>query len=153
MRLVVQRVHKASVQLKETNETVSSIGSGVAVLWGIDRSDTWEEAEFCINKLLNTRLFPDDNSKDWKCSVTDLNYEILVISQFTLLATLKKGKIPDFHHAMERTFALDLYTRIVERIKQLYKAEKIKTGFFGNPCNVSIENNGPCTILIDSSLR
>lgn len=153
MRLVVQRIRSASVELKSTRETVSSVGQGLLVLWGLSRDDTWEDAEYCIKKLLGLRFWddPQDSSKTWSHSVKDLNYELLIVSQFTLLGRLKKGTKPDFHEAMSREASRVMFDSIVEALRTRYSPEKVKTGSFGNETIVRLENDGPSTLVIESA--
>uniref|UniRef100_A0A915JB70 D-aminoacyl-tRNA deacylase n=1 Tax=Romanomermis culicivorax TaxID=13658 RepID=A0A915JB70_ROMCU len=129
---------------------VSSIGRGLCVLIGLTTQDAENDIDFIIRKLLNLRIFQDPaNGKKWDKSVLDLNLEILCISQFTLCATLKGNK-PDYHLAMEPEKAKEFYEQFLTALKERYRADLIQDGLFGAYMQVSIENDGPVTINIDS---
>uniref|UniRef100_F1LF78 D-aminoacyl-tRNA deacylase n=1 Tax=Ascaris suum TaxID=6253 RepID=F1LF78_ASCSU len=148
MRAVVQRVTKAAVLVDE--HLVSSIGRGICVLIGINRDDNDADAEYIARKLLNIRLFVnDDTGKRWDKSVKDLNLEILCVSQFTLFGCLKGNKL-DFHRSMGPEESPEFYERFIQRLKEAYVADRIKDGKFGAYMNVQIENDGPVTVLLDS---
>ena len=148
MKAVIQRVLKASVSV--TDELVSSIQAGLCVLIGIARDDTDKDADFIIRKILNIRLFEDSvgNAK-WNKSVTERDLEILCVSQFTLQSTLK-GTKPDFHLAMCADQSKEFYEMFMAKLRQSYKAERVKDGRFGAYMQVAIQNDGPVTIIIDS---
>ncbi|XP_028273917.1 D-aminoacyl-tRNA deacylase 1 [Parambassis ranga] len=147
MRAIVQRVTKASVTVGE--EQVSSIGRGLCVLLGISVEDTQRDAEYIVRKILNLRLFEDENGRAWSKSVMERDFEVLCVSQFTLQCILKGNK-PDFHSAMPAELAQPFYSSILENMRSAYKPEHIKDGKFGACMQVHIQNDGPVTIELTS---
>ncbi|GAB6022355.1 D-tyrosyl-tRNA(Tyr) deacylase [Chamberlinius hualienensis] len=147
MKAVIQRVLSASVSVD--NEVISSIGRGICVLIGISRHDSVKDVEYIIRKLINLRIFEDENGKRWSKSVKDLKYEILSVSQFTLHAVLKGNK-PDFHLSMAPDLSETFYKDFLEKLKMAYKPELVKDGKFGAFMQVNITNDGPVTIELDS---
>src|SRR6186713_2296442 len=146
MRAVIQRVSKASVTVD--NKIYSQIENGLLVLAGIEDADTAEDIEWLSGKIVNLRIFNDDNGV-MNVSVKDINGDILVVSQFTLHASTKKGNRPSYIKASKPEYAIPLYQSF---IKQLSKDSEtsIKTGVFGADMQILLENDGPVTILIDS---
>lgn len=142
MKLVIQRVSEASVEVN--NEIVGQIDKGLMVLIGIKDSDTTEEADYLINKLLKMRIFPDDEGKMNK-SVKDVNGKLLLISQFTLYSSHKKHR-PSFHKAMNFKDAEELYDYFC---RECAKEIATETGSFGEYMNVKLVNDGPVTIVIE----
>ncbi|XP_047435300.1 D-aminoacyl-tRNA deacylase 1 [Mugil cephalus] len=147
MRAIVQRVTKASVTVGD--EQISSIGRGLCVLLGISVEDTQRDADYIVRKLLNLRLFEDENGRAWTKSVMDRDFEVLCVSQFTLQCILKGNK-PDFHSAMPAELAQPFYDSILESMRSTYKPEHIKDGKFGAYMQVHIQNDGPVTIELTS---
>ncbi|PON57396.1 D-aminoacyl-tRNA deacylase DTD [Trema orientale] len=148
MRAVVQRVASASVEVE--GRAVSAIGPGLLVLVGIHDSDSDSDAEYICRKVLNMRLFPnEDTARGWDQSVMQRNYEVLLVSQFTLYGFLKGNK-PDFHVAMPPQKAEPFYASLVDRFKKSYNADSIKDGIFGAMMKVSLVNDGPVTMQLDS---
>ncbi|XP_029004630.1 D-aminoacyl-tRNA deacylase 1 [Betta splendens] len=147
MRAIVQRVTKATVTVGD--EQVSSIGRGLCVLLGISTEDTQREADYIVRKILNLRLFEDENGRAWSKSVTDSGFEVLCVSQFTLQCILKGNK-PDFHSAMPAELAQPFYNSILENMRSAYRPEYIKDGKFGARMQVHIQNDGPVTIELTS---
>jgi len=148
MRAIIQRVTKASVTVD--GEVVSAIGPGICVLLGICRQDAAKDVEFISRKILNLRLFDDDDAgKRWAAGVKDKNLEILCVSQFTLHAVLKGNK-PDFHQSMAGDLSKSLFDSTVASLAAGYRNDKVKTGVFGAMMQVEIVNDGPVTITIDS---
>ncbi|CAK0786173.1 hypothetical protein CVIRNUC_009386 [Coccomyxa viridis] len=148
MRAVVQRVKRASVTIDE--QVVSSIGPGLVCLIGIREGDTQADQEHLSRKLLNFRIWPgDDGKRGWDQSVSQKQYELLLVSQFTLYA-LAKGNKPDYHLAMPPQRAKDFYLSFLERVRREYVAERVKDGIFGAMMDVSLVNDGPVTIQFDS---
>ncbi|XP_041838729.1 D-aminoacyl-tRNA deacylase 1 [Melanotaenia boesemani] len=147
MRAIIQRVTKASVTVGE--DQVSSIGRGLCVLLGISVEDTQRDADYMVRKILNLRLFEDENGRAWSRSVMDRDFEVLCVSQFTLQCILKGNK-PDFHSAMPAELAQSFYDSILENMKSSYKPELIKDGAFGAFMQVHIQNDGPVTIELTS---
>lgn len=147
MRTVIQRVTKASVTVGD--ELISSIGRGICILVGISKDDTPKEREYIVRKILNLRLFDDENDKRWAKSVRDKQLEILCVSQFTLYSILKGNK-PDFHQAMPGDQSQTYYNEFLDMLRKDYNPDKIKDGQFGAHMQVHIQNDGPVTIQLDS---
>ena len=149
MRVVVQRVSSASVSIDDS--VYSKIRHGLVLLLGIEENDTVEDIVWLAAKVVNMRIFSDDNGMMNK-SVADVFGEILVISQFTLYANTKKGNRPSFIRAARPEFASKLYEMFCAQISQEL-SRPVKTGVFGADMQVSLINDGPVTILIDSRNR
>lgn len=148
MKALVQRVMRASVTVGERE--VSAIGRGICVLLGISRDDTQQEAEWMATKLVNLRVFDDpETGKAWDKSVTDVGFEILCVSQFTLCHILKGNK-PDFHNAMNSELSNPMYQSFLQLLGTKYKPDAIKGGEFGADMQVHIQNDGPVTLHIES---
>ncbi|KFM65256.1 D-tyrosyl-tRNA(Tyr) deacylase 1, partial [Stegodyphus mimosarum] len=147
MRAVIQRCKNASVAVDD--EIISSIGNGICVFIGISRNDTKNDIEYMVRKLLNLRLFSDENGKRWSHSIKDKQYEILLVSQFTLHCTLKGNK-PDFRLSMGPETSEQYYSDLVKAMKQAYCEERVKDGKFGAYMQVNIQNDGPVTINLES---
>ena len=146
MRVVIQRVLEASVVVDE--KVVGAIGNGLLVLLGIEDADTEEDVSWLSNKITGLRLF-DDAAGVMNLSVKDMGGDILLISQFTLLASTKKGNRPSYIKASKPPTALPLYEQMIATLRNdLGKA--VQTGIFGADMKVSLINNGPVTITIDS---
>ncbi|CAD6187031.1 unnamed protein product [Caenorhabditis auriculariae] len=126
MKAVIQRVTKASVTVG--NDVISSIGRGVCVLVGVSKDDTEEDMDFIIRKILKLRLFPSE-SRPWDKSVSELDLEVLSVSQFTLYGILKGNKL-DFHNAMAPEAASIFYSNFLEKLKSNYKSDKVQDGKF-----------------------
>ncbi|XP_046650870.1 D-aminoacyl-tRNA deacylase-like [Daphnia pulicaria] len=148
MKAVIQRVLSAKVTVDGTE--VSSIGKGVLAFVGISVNDTEKDAEYIARKILNLRIFEDANQKRWAKSTSDLNLEILCVSQFTLYHKLKGNK-PDFHYAMGPKESKILYEKVLTLLKTMYDPLLIKDGVFGAHMCVQLENDGPVTIEIESN--
>lgn len=146
MKAVVQRVKSASVSIN--GELFSSVGKGLLVLLGIENSDTLSEAEYISGKLLKLRIFEDENEK-MNYSVTDIGGEILIVSQFTLAGSVRKGTRPSFDNAMKPDEAEILYEKFVEMMKQSHL--NIKTGKFGAMMEVALINDGPVTFIVEKN--
>ena len=145
MRFVIQRVNSASV--KVDGEIVGKINKGFLVLIGVCHEDTKEIADKMIKKLVNMRIFEDENGKT-NLGLSDVGGELLLISQFTLYADCKKGNRPSFTDAAKPDLANDLYEYIIaECAKSVPVVEK---GIFGADMKVSLENDGPFTVVLDS---
>jgi D-tyrosyl-tRNA(Tyr) deacylase len=146
MRVVIQRVLEASVVVDE--KVVGAIGNGLLVLLGIEDADTEEDINWLSNKITELRLF-DDAAGVMNLSVKDMGGDILLISQFTLLASTKKGNRPSYIKASKPPTAVPLYEQMILALRNdLGKA--VQTGIFGADMKVSLINNGPVTITIDS---
>jgi D-tyrosyl-tRNA(Tyr) deacylase len=145
MRAVIQRVKKSSV--KAGNEIVGQIGKGLLVLLGVARDDTAKDADYLANKIINLRIFEDPDGK-MNRSLLETGGELLVVSQFTLLADCRKGRRPSFIEAAEPQKATDLYETFVDRVRQ--KGVKVQTGRFRAMMEVALINDGPVTLIIES---
>ncbi len=144
MKALIQRVKNASVTI--SGELYSSIESGMLVLLGVQKSDTVENAEKLAQKLLNLRIFEDENEK-MNLSIQDVSGEILVVSQFTLCADCRKGTRPSFDSAAAPEVANKLYEDFVKNLKA--SGLKIETGKFRAMMDVSLVNDGPVTFLVE----
>lgn len=145
MKAVIQRVSKASVEIEE--EIKSEIKTGLLILLGVGDEDNKEDAEWLAKKIASLRIFPDAEGKMNK-SIADVNGEALVVSQFTFHAKTKKGTRPSFIHAAHPDKAIPLYDFFVNRLE--VDVKKVKTGEFGADMKVSLTNDGPVTIVIDT---
>ncbi|KAG0612480.1 hypothetical protein M758_6G031200 [Ceratodon purpureus] len=131
-------------------KTVSEIGHGLLVLVGLLDSDTDVDSEFICRKILNMRLFQNEKTgKPWDQNVMQKNYEVLLVSQFTLYGVLKGNK-PDFHVAMPPQLAKPFYESLVQRVRKAYKPDAVKDGVFGAMMKVHLVNDGPVTMNLDS---
>jgi D-aminoacyl-tRNA deacylase len=149
MRLVIQRVKRAEVSID--SQIKSSIGVGLLILLGIEDEDTSEDIDWLIRKVINIRLFDDENGV-MNLSVKDVKGGLLVVSQFTLHASTKKGNRPSYIKASKPDFAIPVYEQFVHRLEQ-ESGIKIGTGEFGAMMDVSLVNDGPVTIIIDSKKK
>lgn len=145
MRAVVQLVKKASVTIEK--KTTGAIGPGLLVLLGVARSDTVKDVEYMVDKILNLRIFPDQEGK-MNLSVRDINGEVLVVSQFTLFGDCRKGRRPSYSHAAPPETADALYQAFVEAMG---KYLRVATGTFQAMMEVELINDGPVTLLVDST--
>ena len=152
MKMVIQLVSSASVSIEAPSiggeNVVSQIGQGLLVLVGLGTEDTVDCFDKAIKKVLNMRIFPDENGKIGR-SVVDISGEILLVSQFTLYADCKKGNRPSFVKAMPPDEARVLYSAFVERFRELYGRARVKDGVFGAEMKVALVNDGPITILCE----
>jgi D-tyrosyl-tRNA(Tyr) deacylase len=146
MRAVIQRVSKASVTID--NKIYSQIKNGLLVLAGIEDADTAEDIEWLSGKIINLRVFNDDNDV-MNVSVKESNGDILVVSQFTLHASTKKGNRPSYIKASKPEFAIPMYEKFVQQLGNDL-GKKIHTGVFGADMKVELLNDGPVTIVIDT---
>lgn len=144
MKLVIQKVSSASVEVEEN--CVGKINQGFLVLVGIGKEDTKEIVDKFIKKMVNLRIFADENGKT-NLSLADVNGEVLLVSQFTLYANCKKGNRPSFFDAGEPGKAESLYEYMVEKVKEYVPV--VQTGTFGALMKVSLINEGPFTIILD----
>lgn len=146
MRLVIQRVRHAGVSIEERK--VGAIGQGLLILVGIEEADTREDIDWLCRKVTSMRIFDDENGV-MNRSVTDVDGQILVVSQFTLMASTRKGNRPSYIRAARPETAIPLYEAFVEQLKQL-TGKDVPTGVFGADMQVELVNDGPVTILMDS---
>lgn len=148
MRIVIQRVSKASVAVDE--EVVGQIGRGFMVLVGVEEADSQEDVDYLVRKTANMRIFEDEEGK-MNISLKDIGGQILSISQFTLHANTKKGNRPSFVDAARPDHSLPLYEAYNEGLRQ--EGLTVETGEFGADMQISLINDGPVTIIIDSKDR
>jgi D-tyrosyl-tRNA(Tyr) deacylase len=149
MRVVIQRVSKASVEVQ--NECKATIGNGLLILVGIEEADTLEDAVWLAKKIVNLRIF-NDSEGVMNLSVKDVDGEVLVVSQFTLHALTKKGNRPSYIRAAKPELAVPLYEAFQhEIVKELGK--QIQSGVFGANMQVALINDGPVTIIIDTKAK
>lgn len=145
MKFVIQRVLEAEVKID--GESVGKIGNGFLVLVGVCEGDSFEIADKMIEKVSKMRIFEDENGKT-NLSINDVGGEILIVSQFTLYADCKKGNRPSFINAAKPDFANEVYEHILAKSKELFK--NVEKGVFGADMKVSLINDGPFTIVLDS---
>ena len=145
MKLVIQRVKKANVVVE--NKVIGEINNGFLVLIGIAPTDTKEIADFLVQKLIHLRVFEDENQK-MNLSIQDIDGELLIISQFTLYADCSHGNRPSFTTAAKPDFANELYEYFVEQCKK-ENIKKVATGEFGADMQVTLQNDGPVTIILE----
>lgn len=146
MRVVVQRVKKASVTID--NKLKSSIGKGVLILLGIEDLDTEKDIEWLCQKICKLRIFNDENEV-MNLPITEIDGEILLVSQFTLHASVKKGNRPTYIRASKPDFAIPMYEKFILNLEKEFGKE-IQTGVFGADMQVELINDGPVTLVIDS---
>lgn len=146
MRVVIQKVKSASVEVND--QLIGEINKGLVVLVGYESSDSIEDISWLVSKIVNMRIFDDSNGK-LNLSVSDLNGEILLVSQFTLHASVKKGNRPSYIKAANSKKANQMYELTISEFEKVLK-RKISTGKFGANMEVSLVNNGPVTITIDT---
>ncbi|WP_055668010.1 D-aminoacyl-tRNA deacylase [Desnuesiella massiliensis] len=145
MRAVVQRVNASSVIVED--KIVGSINKGLNVLLGISKDDTMEDLKYLKDKILNLRIFEDEEEK-MNHSLLDVKGELLIVSQFTLYGDCRKGRRPNFMDALSGEQAKELYETFVDMCKE--EGIKVETGVFGANMKVNIENDGPVTLMLDS---
>lgn len=149
MRAIIQRVSSASCSV---NGLVSgAIGQGFMVLLGIEERDNEEDLNWLAQKIFNMRIFSDENGL-MNMALADVHGDILLISQFTLFASTKKGNRPGFTRSARPGFAIPLYEKMVLELERL-TAKKIQTGIFGADMQISLINDGPVTIFIDTKAK
>jgi D-tyrosyl-tRNA(Tyr) deacylase len=146
MRFVIQRVSEASVTIDNTIH--SSIQAGLLILMGVEELDTKEDADWLCQKLIGLRIFSDTEHK-MNLALKDMNGDVLLVSQFTLFASTKKGNRPSFIKSAKPDIAIPLYEYCVQQLSSLLE-KPIKTGIFGADMKVSLINDGPVTIIMDS---
>ncbi len=146
MRIVIQRVSESSVEIEQ--KIVAQIHQGLLVLVGIEEEDNLEDINWLVSKIVNLRIFADENEV-MNLSVKDINGEIIAVSQFTLHALTKKGNRPSYIKAAKPDIAIPMYEKFVQQL-ETELGKKIQTGQFGADMKVALVNDGPVTIIIDS---
>lgn len=152
MKLIIQRVTQASVDVinenegKDVRETIGTINKGFLVLLGVGHEDTKEDVERLVKKMIQLRIFEDENGKT-NLSLQDVNGELLIISQFTLYADCRKGNRPSFVNAAKPELANELYEYFIAKCKE--SIPKVESGSFGADMKVSLVNDGPFTIVLE----
>lgn len=146
MKAVIQRVSKANVTVN--NERIADIKTGLLVLIGIEDQDNETDIKWLSKKIVNLRIFPDDD-KVMNKSLIDINGEIIIVSQFTLHASTKKGNRPSYIEAAKPTIAIPIYEQFIKQVKSDLGKE-VQTGEFGADMKIELLNNGPVTIIIDT---
>ncbi|MES2372432.1 MAG: D-aminoacyl-tRNA deacylase [Bacteroidota bacterium] len=149
MRIVIQRVTEASVKVE--GALTGSIGTGLLVLMGIEDADTEEDITWLSNKIVNLRIFNDENGV-MNLGIKEVNGDILLVSQFTLHASTKKGNRPSYIKASKPDIAVPVYEKMISQL-EIDLGKKIETGIFGADMKVQLLNDGPVTIIIDSKNR
>ena len=147
MRVVIQRVKEASVKVE--NNITGRIQAGLLILLGIEEQDTAEDVDWLVRKITQLRIFEDEEGK-MNRSLIDISGEALVVSQFTLHASTKKGNRPSFIKAAKPDISLPLYNDFILKIKSVLSESKVQTGSFGAMMEVDLVNYGPVTIIIDT---
>ena len=145
MKAVIQRVSSASVSVDNTQ--ISSINNGFLILLGVQQGDDEKDLEYLVNKTAGMRIFKDDK-QHMNLSIKDVNGEALVVSQFTLCADTRRGQRPSFIHAAPPEMAEQMYQQFCEQLK--VSGVPVQTGKFGAMMDVSLINDGPVTIILDS---
>ena len=146
MTAVIQRVINANVKINNSEER--SISNGLVILLGIHKDDTEQDISYLVDKIIGLRIFNDDNDK-MNYSLLDIDGSVLIISQFTLCADLRRGRRPSFINASDPKKGKVLYNNFVQMFKR--KGLNVKTGEFGAHMNVNLINNGPVTFIIDTN--
>jgi len=149
MRVVIQKVKRASVNVN--NQIISEIKYGLMILVGYELDDTIEDITWLVNKIINLRIFNDHNNK-MNLSLKDTDGDILLVSQFTLHASTKKGNRPSFINSLSPAEANQMYNITIKELEKSLE-KKIKCGVFGELMDVELINNGPLTITIDSKKK
>lgn len=149
MRVLLQRVSRASVTID--GSVKSEINSGILILLGIENADAKEDIDWLVRKILSLRIFEDDEGK-MNCSIGDIDGDLLVVSQFTLHARVKKGTRPGFDKAAKPDIAVPLYEQFIAELES-QSGKPVGSGQFGAMMDVELVNDGPVTIWIDSKVR
>ena len=146
MKAIIQRVNSATLFINE--QMYSQINKGLLILLGVGQADTEEDIEWLAKKIIQLRIF-DDTQHIMNLNVQEIDGDIMIVSQFTLFASIKKGNRPSFIHAAPPQQAIKLYEKFIQKIKSLTQ-KNIQTGVFGANMQISLQNDGPVTIIIDT---
>ncbi len=144
MRVIIQRVKTAKVEVEQ--KVISQINQGILVLFGCHKDDKENKIDHLVDKIVNMRIFSDETDK-MNLSLKDISGDILVVSQFTLLADTKKGRRPSFINSMEPKRANEFYKKFISKLKE--HIANVQTGIFGAKMQVSLINDGPVTFILD----
>jgi len=147
MKAVIQRVSQAKVSLRDDQGKFCQIGKGILVLLGIEKQDSDKEIDYILDKIINLRIFEDENGK-MNLSLLDIDGDLMLISQFTLLADTKKGRRPSFINAGDPDQSCKIFNQFVEKAKS--KVKNVQQGWFGEYMDVKLVNEGPVTIILES---
>ena len=147
MKALIQRVSSGSVEVDK--KIVGSINKGLVIFIGITHNDSEKEINYLTNKILNLRIFGDENTDNFEKSVLDNQGELLIISQLTLYGDTKKGRRPSFVNSAKSDYASQIYNKFVEKLRE--EQIKVETGIFGAKMTVNIVNEGPVTLILDSN--
>tara|TARA_B100001996_G_scaffold106659_3_gene80402 strand:+ start:8977 stop:9420 length:444 start_codon:yes stop_codon:yes gene_type:complete len=147
VKALIQRVSSGSVEVDK--KIVGSINKGLVIFIGITHNDSEKEINYLTNKILNLRIFGDENTDNFEKSVLDNQGELLIISQFTLYGDTKKGRRPSFVNSAKSDYASQIYNKFVEKLRE--EQIKVETGIFGAKMTVNIVNEGPVTLILDSN--
>ncbi len=149
MKAVIQRVNHASVQVE--GEIISKIENGLLVLLGITQTDNLTDSKWLCNKIINLRIFNDEQGVMNK-SLADVQGNVIIVSQFTLMASTKKGHRPSYIKAANAEIAVPIYEQFIEEFEVLF-GKKVGVGKFGADMKINLENDGPVTIIIDTEMK
>lgn len=149
MKVVIQRVNLASVQVE--GHIISKIQNGLVVLLGITQTDSLQDTKWLCNKILNLRVFNDEHGTMNK-SLIDIKGEVIIVSQFTLMASTKKGHRPSYIKAANAETAIPIYEQFIEEFETLF-GKKVGVGKFGADMKIDLQNDGPVTIIIDTESK
>jgi D-aminoacyl-tRNA deacylase len=149
MRVVIQRVKKASVKIE--GKVKSEIADGLLIFLGIVNEDTEDDINWICNKICNLRIFNDEN-EIMNLSVKEIKGQLLIVSQFTLHASTKKGNRPSYIKAAKPDFAIPMYENFIKKL-EAQSGTKVQTGEFGADMKVDLLNDGPVTIIVDSKIK
>jgi D-tyrosyl-tRNA(Tyr) deacylase len=147
MKTIIQRVLSGKLEIE--NKIISQIEKGIVVFLGIQKGDTEKDAEALCEKILNLRIF-EDKSQKMNLSLKDISGEIMIVSNFTICSSTKHGKRPSFEQASPPEIAKELYEYFCKKTNEIYAKEKVKTGEFGSEMKITIINDGPVNIIIES---
>lgn len=149
MKAVIQRVLNASVKIND--DIIGSCDNGLLILLGISENDDMDDVSVLVNKITKLRIFSDENGK-MNLSLTDISGSALIISNFTLYADCRKGNRPDFMNAAKPDKASGLYDLFIEKFSQIIGTDKVSSGEFGADMQISLMNDGPVTIVLESEI-
>lgn len=149
MKAVIQRVTEASVMVED--KIISSIKNGLLILLGISDDDTFSDIEWLSKKIIHLRVFNDENHV-MNNSIIDINGDVIVVSQFTLMASTKKGNRPSYVKAAKPDTAIPLYEDFITHLEKTF-CKKVGTGIFGADMKIKLLNDGPVTIILDSKIK